>query len=85
MRSVRFVSTFKKNLLLKIPAEFAGKSLSIRIYWGYLLISEFGKAFSQIGNMRGRVVFVQSLEFIQPQRMGLRRANIGERPTASLR
>ena len=73
-----------ESLLKSLQIEFARKFLSTRIYWGYLGISESGKAFSQIGNVRGGVISVRILELIQGKRMCLRRANMGRRPTASL-
>jgi hypothetical protein len=48
-------------------------------------ISESGKGFSQIGNIRGEVVNVQPLEPIQGERIGLPRVNMGKRLMASLR
>jgi hypothetical protein len=74
-----------ENLLKSFRGEFAINFLSVRIYWVYLGISEFGKAFSRIGNIRGRMVAIRLLELVQAKRIDLRRANMGKSPTASLR
>lgn len=83
MRSVRSVSTFKKSPL-KIPIQFARNFLSARIYWVYLGISESGKGFSRIGNAKGEVITVQTLEPVYLKRIGLRKANMERRPAISL-
>jgi len=47
--------------------------------------SEFGKAVSQNGNIRGGVILLELLELVQAQRIGLLRVNTGSKLTSSLR
>jgi len=74
-----------RKFSLEVPTESARNFLSVRIYWVYLGISEFGKGFSRIGNTGGGMVTLESLELIQIKRIVLRRANTRKRRMSSLR